>query len=108
MGTNYYHEKILCEHCGNTERLHVGKSSFGWCFALRVYPDLGIIDLPDWDARAEAGGRFVDEYGRPISWPDLHAEIAERPAGSRRDKIDGDHCIGHGDGPWDLIVGEFS
>lgn len=30
------------------------------------------------------------------------------PAGLLRHKIDGRHCIGHGEGTWDYIVGEFS
>lgn len=25
-----------------------------------------------------------------------------------RSKVDGKHCIGHGDGTWDYIIGEFS
>jgi hypothetical protein len=40
---------------------------------------------------------------------DYDANSAERgPRGLVRAIIDGRHCIGHGEGTWDLIIGEFS
>jgi len=41
MGTNYYWCKGICESCGKSDtRLHIGKSSLGWCFQLHVsHPD---------------------------------------------------------------------
>ena len=95
------------------------------------------VDIRDWHdwqraiaKGAEFGWRIVDEYGRVLtveemavivtdrSWPrspDAHslfdfernkAELG--PNGLVRSKVDGWHCVGHGDGTWDLIVGEFS
>lgn len=126
MGTNYYQVTVLCEHCGNSERLHVGKSSGGWCFSLHVYPEMGINDLNDWIKRAQHEG-FEDEYGRAIAWVDLRPIIERRgdgfpmdpewarrnnalvgPNGLARHRLEEGHCIGHGAGTYDLIVGEFS
>lgn len=43
------------------------------------------------------------------SWEDFHQQNNSVP-GPRylaRSKIDGQRCIGHGRGTWDLMVGEF-
>ena len=51
MGTNY----TVQIYTGNNaegeaeyEDLHIGKSSMGWVFSLRVYPERGIHSLYDW------------------------------------------------------------
>lgn len=38
----------------------------------------------------------------------LYNHSERGPFGLLRHKIDGRHCIGHGEGTWDYIVGEFS
>lgn len=45
-----------------------------------------------------------------INEEDFHkCNQSERgPNGLLRHKIDGKHCISHGQGTWDCIVGEFS
>ena len=52
MGTNYYYESLVCEHCGAVDRLHIGKQSFGWKFSFRAYigppNDFEISDIRDW------------------------------------------------------------
>ncbi len=138
MGTNYYLKTGLCPHCGKgVERLHIGKSSGGWCFSLHVIPEEGINDLDDWKKKWRDGG-IEDEYGQVTvprlmeliitdrdygdrwskkwwfpfhkSEADFHKQNgSERgPKGLLRAKIDGSHCIKHGKGTWDCIVGEFS
>lgn len=111
MGTNYYHHaKTPCPTCGHEdEPRHIGKSSCGCAFALHVYPDDGIHDLADWQPLFETG-RIVDEYGRPVTLADMLAIIKNRshPRGLRRGTVDDRYCIGHGEGTWDLYVGEFS
>jgi hypothetical protein len=132
MGTNYYLHKNVCPHCGKPEDVkHIGKSSAGWCFSLHAYPEDGINDLNDWMARF-GDGEIKDEYGDTQSPEDMLAVITERGYGQRgplvsmssaemarnhaepgpngllRHRIEFGHCIGHGAGTWDLIVGEFS
>jgi len=136
MGTNYDWRSNPCPTCGHSEEVkHIGKSSAGWCFALHVYPAEGINDLADWITRWNAGAIY-DEYDRKISRDDMISTITARsmpdrgqetlawyrenhaqpgPNGLARHKVEreralgyGSGCIGHGDGTWDLIIGEFS
>ena len=142
MGTNYYWIKVqppVCQHCGRSdevERLHIGKSSAGWCFALHVIPELGIADLPDWEKLwAEPGSAIVDEYDKPVTVDEMRAVIMARarnkdwneapygypswerfhqenyseqgPVGLLRHRL-GPHCVAHGAGTWDCLPGEFS
>ena len=135
MGTNYYliHKDDYCPHCGHKkEPLHIGKSSYGWCFSLHVEPDHE--DFPhtllDWQVLfSNKDCHIEDEYGdkltvdemmdeitkrshpNPNSWDDYRLEDNGAEPGPNnlvRHKVDGRHCIGHGDGTWDYITGEFS
>lgn len=140
MGTNYYlHQKPACGECGrpHDDRLHIGKSSMGWCFSLHVIPEMGINDLPDWERLwSQPGAWIVDEYGdratveqmyahitcrgrgedawerKPAmynSWDEFHYrnQSEKGPNGLLRHRL-GSHCVKHGDGTWDCITGEFS
>lgn len=135
MGTNFYAVKATkppCECCGRAyeiERRHIGKSSAGWCFSLHVIPEDGINTLNDWRREWSAEGVTIeDEYGAAWTPADMLERIANRcwpaakphspqfyeqngaqpgPDGLLRHRI-GSHCIGHGEGTWDYIVGEFS
>lgn len=141
MGTNYYIATMArCGKCGEEcghelDRRHIGKSSMGWCFALRVYPEDGINSLDDWRPLIERAAVF-DEYGGAVtpevmlqtitqrgtgrsrektpfmysSWADFHNKnhSTDGPNGLVRARVDGRHCIGHGDGTYDYIAGEFS
>lgn len=131
MGTNYYlYEKQDCECCGRPfDPLHIGKSSGGWCFTLHIIPGDRINTLDDWRELWHKPGTVIrDEYGKTVSmfeieeiitareWPARQTSklwfkenSAERgPNNLARHKIDGVFCIGHGEGPWDYVVGEFS
>lgn len=120
------------------DALHIGKSSCGWCFALHVYRDgEGPANLEEWKAAWSVPGveirnehrekispedmlaTITDREGRPDSGkaPFRYASLSEAlfknhaqigPRNLWRHKIDGTGCIGHGDGTFDLIVGEFS
>ena len=129
MGTNYYWlQEPPCAHCGRSdEGKHIGKSSAGWCFSLHVYPEDGINDFDDWRERW-GEGEIYNEYGEHVSVLEMERTISERtwphrtsasfdfvsnhavpgPNGLVRHRISNGHCIGHGRGTWDLIVGEFS
>lgn len=122
MSTNYYTVK-KCNHCRHEERLHIGKSACGWCFALATHDD--ITSLDDWREQFEEPDvTIVDEYDRPVTPEEMFKIITERsgkgdwrgapghfqpgPNGLRRSLIDGEHCIGYGTGTWDIMRGEFS
>ncbi len=141
MGTNYYWISDPCPICSHSvERMHIGKSSWGWCFALHVMPEHGLDSLCDWIEKWRNGGKIVDEYDEIIHYEKMEQIISKRthprskkadyllmgyrdeadfhaknhsergPSGLLRHviSVDGRHCIGHSEGTWDYIVGEFS
>lgn len=113
MGTNYYLKTDCCKHCGRAaKRMHIGKSSGGWCFALHVDPDDGINGLSDWEYLwSLPGAQISDEYGCTISPEEMRDRICSRlwkDGAPKRHEVDGRHCIGNGSGTYDLITGEFS
>lgn len=103
MGTNYYMLTDVCPHCGRpAERKHIGKSSAGWAFGLRIYPDEGINTLEDWK-RVWAGQVIEDEYERRLSVDELLNIITVRGDPGkllRRER--------QGEGTWDYVPYEFS
>lgn len=135
MGTNYYATLPPCPHCGRTdERVHIGKSSAGWCFSLQTHTSLGINTLDDWK-RYLADKVITDEYGvnctiddlltvitdrkwckredDPFgydSWADFHEDNHSEfgPNNLLRHRVDGRFCSGHGEGTWDYMTREFS
>lgn len=126
MGTNYYFHRDICPMCGKAdETFHIGKSSYGWCFSLHVIPEEGINDLPDWEKMWESG-IIADEYGKrlkPVEMKDIITRRGSKPVissewysknhaipgpnGLARHKLDPQHCVKHGEGTWDCILGEF-
>lgn len=135
MGTNYYMMSNACQHCGRGEQeLHIGKSSMGWCFSLNTHPDDNIHSLEDWRA-AWAANPIRDEYQQAITPAEMERIITQRvgrfpdkgaplgyesrerffemndaepgPCGLLRHRVDGRHCIAHGEGTYDIMRGEF-
>jgi hypothetical protein len=135
MGTNYYAvfqikagEWRNAYIDGISERVHIGKSSSGWCFALRVDNDRGLTSLDAWTEFLREC-RIEDEYGSPCTLDELLSLITDRrgrptrpepgsewlernnaaigPNGLVRHRI-GQYCAAHGQGTWDMMVGEFS
>ena len=136
MGTNYYWTPATqppCTYCGRpyeVERLHIGKSSYGWCFSLHVTDDIPSLD--EWK-KLWTTGTITSEYGNEFSSDEMLSEITDRkrsdpptwttaqyrdsyaepgPNNLIRYSIDLDsrrymRCVGHGD-TWDLIAGDFS
>ena len=118
---------------GRPPMIHIGKSSGGWCFSLHVYPDFGVHTLADWKHFAARlvgeGWRVDDEYGTEHTLDDLW-RVVEREGWEKKDElcrvaervgweqkmgraltrheVDSTYCIGHGEGLYDYIVGEFS
>lgn len=113
--------------------LHVGTME-----SSAVHGEVQIENVEDWMELWEGPGCIIrNEYGDDVSqlemldiilkrswirppqlypneWYDSEEDFNEHnhaesgPNGLSRHKIDGVHCIGHGDGTYDLIVGEFS
>lgn len=134
----YHHTNICGHCGRGDEPKHIGKSSGGWCFSLHVYPDQGIRTLEDWERIFRGHGTLIkDEYERVISademvdvirnrswkerskntpptlytsWDQFHEKNLSEfgPNGLMRHKVDMKYCIGHGEGTWDLLIGEFS
>lgn len=130
MGTNYY--QIV-----DGQERHIGKSSYGWVFFLRIYPNEGINDFQDYDF---GKGYIADEYGDIIKPGEMVKIIQNRSfergefksgnythyykteqeflaknfaeyyndTGLLQPVIDGRYCVGHGAGTWCLKIGEFS
>lgn len=116
MGMNYFwHEKPACKECKRDyPRRHIGKSSFGWCFALHVYPEalqdqgeLSINELDDWIHLWSTSGSYIEnENHERIPSQRMIEIICDRdPKSSRRQDPDRTHCLGPGKGMYDLCVG---
>lgn len=132
MGTNYYaHCERVVGHGAvvsvEEEVLHIGKSSGGWCFSLHVIPEKGLDSLTSWMTYLVENECVIkDEYGDIVSVSEMVSIIVDRrgcegvdlskyldsyseigPNNLLRHKLDGKWCVGHGEGTWDLIAGEF-
>ena len=115
MGRNFY---LKIETEAGIERLHIGKSSYGWAFTLHVIPEKGLTSLRAWRNFIMGGNKkIVDEEGGEVGKRELLRIITERHkwipgnkkvVGLARTRLGVDGCIGHGKGSWDLIEGEFS
>lgn len=130
MSTNYYWTRVLGFTGFKHDELHIGKSSSGWCFALRVYPEHGIYDLKDWERTwAVTGSMIFDEYGSTVTTEEMRRYVTNRiavhqgfdedflrrnyaepgPLGLLRHRISNENgCVGHGIGTWDCVIGDFS
>ena len=78
MGTNFY----WIDGQNPEEPRHIGKSSAGWVFALHIYPEDGIDDLPDWLRFWDMmEGHIEDEYDRVVPVLDMVSRITDRQHG---------------------------
>jgi hypothetical protein len=70
---------------------------------------LDIIMNRDWGVEWTKERLSSPPYGY-IDWKDCFRKnfAVMGPKGLMRYKIDRTHCIGHGEGTWDLCIGEFS
>ncbi len=132
MGTNYYLTvNEVCSECGRgEEQIHIGKSSGGWHFLIHVIPERKLYFLSDWQ-KFWKGKQITNQYGTKLSKKQMLDRIRNRKYhgtlgnfrsedvyqqnnaesglnGLLRPQLDGNYCIGHGDGTWDYITGDFS
>ena len=108
MGTNYYARIDTCKECNRADEIHIGKSSVGWRFAVRVHEDR-YVDYKSFCEFISSGMkvRLWDEYGKPV----IKHEFLEMI----KNKEDGQATVSHGasglvkhDGPVDLCHYDFS
>lgn len=132
MGTNYYvwinSEEQQWDDSITDLGLHIGKSSSGWVFNLRVYPDREINCLYDWlPILLDTQNVIRDEYSRQITASAMLRQIVCRsrptpPQFSDRDMEINSAVMGpnnllrirntvkghaHGEGVWDYCAYEF-
>lgn len=79
MGTNYYwYSTNQCPTCHHIEApLHIGKSSAGWAFGLRIHPEQDINTLDDWKKKWMTG-EIKDEYSKVITAREMINVITNR------------------------------
>ena len=73
MGTNYYHRDKPCTKCGcSKNKVHIGKSSWGWQFSFMGHTEDGITSYQNWLTELENPNKeIVDEYDRITSKEDF-------------------------------------
>ena len=130
-GVDYESEECFWNIRGTEDCIHIGKSSAGWCFSLHIDPELGINTIEDWIRMfIEPDRIIIDEYRETVPFDRMMGIITARgranpnnwdadtmarnhaesgPNNLVRHRIErGYGCVGHGEGTWDLIMGEFS
>lgn len=94
MGTNYYCEtgrklEVECD-CGFThivnEKLHIGKSSWGWKFTLHSIPEKGLTSWKRWEMVLRESPRIFDEYGSDVKFGEMKRTILRRKRKLRKDE----------------------
>lgn len=93
MGTNYFVRvpecADACKHCGQAERVHLGKSSGGWLFLHRAYRheyelpgdvDFPVMDRASWLKLLDLGPIY-DEYGTEHDRDGFLAHIDSKQSG---------------------------
>lgn len=100
MGTNYYWNLNICEHCKRMDRLHVGKQSSGWSFHFRGHrnpPEVmpSIISITDWaKVFKTTTGILTDEYDRVVEDPLKFLATLERPSVAQQESEDSPSRLG--------------
>lgn len=107
MGTSYYLEFNKCECCERYEKLHIGKFSAGWKFALRVQEGYwkDYSEFIQYSQRIEC--RIYDEYGESISEEDFLDKV-DRFSDSKTHSENDSPLKVKSDSEVDLVYYEFS
>lgn len=107
MGTNYHIYITNDDVTQDPEELHIGKSSSGWVFSLRIYPQLGINTLYDWmPILLNVQNTIRDEYGREVLVAEMLRTITDRRRGEPVNWSDGEWKMNSAEpGPNNLVRG---
>jgi len=105
MGTNYY-----VTVADRNEELHIGKSSMGWVFSLRIHPDHNITTLYDWmPIMLDNQNTIRDEYGQHITADEMLRTITVRSRNESVNWSDADWSMNRAEpGPNNLVRGKAS
>lgn len=76
MGTNFYVEDNVCEHCGRKDILHIGKRSCGWKFNFQWHPHLTTLQEYKEFLKDKT---ILDEYDRTYTYDEFWHEIESHP-----------------------------
>lgn len=61
------------------QKIHIGKSSYGWHYALAIYPEYGINNLEDWkNLFSNKNNYILDEENRKVSAEEMLDSIINR------------------------------
>jgi hypothetical protein len=103
MGTNYYISVETPE--GDVEKIHIGKSSSGWVFSLRIYENKGILSLYDWmPIILNTENVIRDEYGRNITAAEMLRQITVRGRDRAPEWTPAEYAMNHAEpGPNNLV-----
>ena len=113
MGMNYYAWQDICKCCGKPEHnLHIGKSSWGWKFALHVIEyDQELRGLDEWKAFLKRDDVVIKDEDNEVLTYDMMIDIImnrdhHKTDGELRDSTGYD---GHnyGGDTYDLVEGDF-
>lgn len=63
MGTNYYARINKCESCGRFDKIHIGKSSIGWRFAVEIHEEYYKSLEELWKFLDKLDVELFNEYG---------------------------------------------
>lgn len=108
MSTNFY-TKI--KHAENhIEKLHIGKRSVGWCFALHAIYEKDLVTLEAWEnfLKKEEVISIFDEYGKGYTQSQM-IQIIKEDEIQKGDLKRHSHTevISHGSEHYDLVIGHF-
>ena len=78
MGKNYYARINICECCGRYDEIHIGKSSFGWRFAVEINEEYykTLDELNQFLNKENV--KLVDEYGKELDPNSLFLLIEDK------------------------------
>ena len=98
MGTNYYVQTPACagacEHCAQSERVHLGKSSVGWKFLHAAQEGWTPQDAHRRWLELAASGPVTDGYGDTVDLADL-LDFIGRKQENPRNKRSADEGYGY-------------
>jgi hypothetical protein len=89
-GTNFFFTTEPCPYCHrSSEKIHIGKSAYGWSFSFQGHPDLEIMSYCAWlyKFKYTPGWIIVDENDEAISYEDFTSMVEHKKFGKNHARI---------------------